>query len=83
MDKKFIAEQLFKPFSSTKKSKGMGIGAYQIRELIHSLQGEVFVDSEIGKGTKFLIYLPVTCKSHEKIIKDHTVVTPNLETSIR
>ncbi|WP_369433906.1 XrtA/PEP-CTERM system histidine kinase PrsK [Psychromonas sp. MME1] len=59
MDKTFIKEQLFKPFSSTKQDQGMGIGAYQIRELIHSLQGEVFVDSVVGKGTKFTIYLPL------------------------
>ncbi|MCG6200939.1 ATP-binding protein [Psychromonas antarctica] len=59
MDKSFINEQLFAPFSSTKKNKGMGIGAYQIRELIHSLQGEVFVESWIGKGTKFSVYLPL------------------------
>ncbi|QUM85355.1 XrtA/PEP-CTERM system histidine kinase PrsK [Moritella sp. 28] len=59
MDKVFIKEKLFKPFSSTKQDKGMGIGAYQIRELIHSLQGEIFVDSIIGKGTTFLIFLPL------------------------
>jgi putative PEP-CTERM system histidine kinase len=59
MDKEFIKEQLFKPFSSTKKNQGMGIGAYQIRELIHSLQGEVFVDSVKNQGTKFSIYLPL------------------------
>ena len=59
MDKTFIKEQLFKPFSSTKKDKGMGIGAYQIRELIHSLQGELFVDSVVGKGSTFLIFLPL------------------------
>lgn len=59
MDKKFIEEQLFKPFISTKKASGMGIGAYQIRELIHSLQGEIFVESVVGKGTNFSIYLPL------------------------
>jgi putative PEP-CTERM system histidine kinase len=66
MDQKFIKEQLFKPFSSTKENKGMGIGAYQIRELIHSLQGEVFVDSTVGKGTKFLIYLPLNSTNKEQ-----------------
>lgn len=59
MDTKFINEELFKPFSSTKQKEGMGIGAYQIRELIHSLQGDIFVDSAVGEGTKFVIYLPL------------------------
>ncbi|WP_415230113.1 XrtA/PEP-CTERM system histidine kinase PrsK [Psychromonas sp.] len=59
MDESFIKEQLFKPFSSTKQDQGMGIGAYQIRELIHSLQGEIFIESTVKKGTKFSIYLPL------------------------
>jgi putative PEP-CTERM system histidine kinase len=59
MDESFIKDKLFKPFSSTKKNQGMGIGAYQIRELIHSLQGEIFVESTVKKGTKFSIYLPL------------------------
>jgi len=66
MDNKFIKEQLFQPFSSTKENKGMGIGAYQIRELIHSLQGEVFVESTVGEGTKFLIYLPLNSTNKEQ-----------------
>ncbi|WP_435236254.1 XrtA/PEP-CTERM system histidine kinase PrsK [Psychromonas sp. PT13] len=67
MDDKFIKEQLFKPFSSTKENKGMGIGAYQIRELIHSLQGEVFVESTVGEGTTFSIYLPLNSTNKEQI----------------
>jgi putative PEP-CTERM system histidine kinase len=59
MNESFIKEKLFKPFSSTKQDQGMGIGAYQIRELIHSLQGEIFVESTVKKGTKFSIYLPL------------------------
>lgn len=66
MEKSFIDEQLFKPFSSTKKDQGMGIGAYQIQELIHSLQGEVFVESAIGEGTKFTIYLPLNSTENNK-----------------
>ncbi|MFT5880914.1 MAG: putative PEP-CTERM system histidine kinase [Moritella sp.] len=60
MDQSFINNQLFKPFSSTKQSKGMGLGAYQIRELIHSLQGELLVESTPNVGSKFSIYLPIT-----------------------
>ncbi|WP_019613730.1 XrtA/PEP-CTERM system histidine kinase PrsK [Psychromonas ossibalaenae] len=59
MEQFFINELLFKPFSSTKKNEGMGLGAYQIRELIHSLQGELFVESVKEKGTTFSIYLPL------------------------
>ena len=60
MEQSFIDELLFKPFSSTKKNQGMGLGAYQIKELIHSLQGELFVESIKGKGSTFTIYLPLS-----------------------
>lgn len=59
MEQNFIDELLFKPFSSTKNKQGMGLGAYQIKELIHSFQGELFVESIKNKGSTFTIYLPL------------------------
>ena len=43
MSREFIQERLFKPFDTTKGSKGMGIGAYQVREYVQSLGGRVEV----------------------------------------
>jgi len=62
MDADFINNKLFQPFTSTKNQHGMGIGAYQIRELIHSLNGELLVESRVNIGSKFSIYLPVTAE---------------------
>jgi signal transduction histidine kinase len=59
MDPVFIRERLFRPFDSTKGSKGMGIGAYQAREYVQSLGGHVEVQSSPGEGTAFSIILPV------------------------
>jgi putative PEP-CTERM system histidine kinase len=59
MDPQFVQQQLFRPFHSTKGSKGMGIGAYQARELARSLGGDVEVDSRPGAGTEFSFILPV------------------------
>ena len=55
----FVQQQLFRPFHSTKGSKGMGIGAYQARELARSLGGDVEVESRPGAGTRFSFILPV------------------------
>lgn len=60
MDQDFIKNQLFRPFVTTKSGKGMGIGAYQTRELIESLGGKVMVNSVIGEGTTFTITLPLS-----------------------
>jgi sensor histidine kinase regulating citrate/malate metabolism len=43
----------------TKGSKGMGIGAYQVREYVLSLGGRVDVASEEGQGTRFTLRLPL------------------------
>jgi len=58
MEASFIRERLFKPFDTTKGIRGMGIGAYQIREYVREIGGRVEVNSEPGKGTEFRIHIP-------------------------
>jgi putative PEP-CTERM system histidine kinase len=58
MDDTFIRTRLFQPFDST-KGAGMGIGAYECRETIRSLGGQLEVDSAPGRGTRFRISLPL------------------------
>jgi signal transduction histidine kinase len=59
MDEEFLRQRLFRPFDSTKGSKGMGIGAYQVREYARSMGGDVEVWSAPGRGTRFCIRLPL------------------------
>jgi len=58
MDEQFIRERLFRPFDTTKGNAGMGIGAYECREFVRELGGEVRVKSELGVGTVFQLYIP-------------------------
>lgn len=58
MDAEFIRNRLFRPFDSTKGLTGMGIGAYECREVISALGGQVVVESTPGRGTSFRILLP-------------------------
>jgi putative PEP-CTERM system histidine kinase len=51
MDARFIRERLFRPFDTTKGSRGMGIGAFQVREYMRSLGGDVEVESQPGRGS--------------------------------
>ena len=48
---------------STRKAEGTGIGLALVKEYIHLIQGTIRVKSRIGKGTEFIIKLPVTHKS--------------------
>ena len=58
MDAGFISERLFKPFDSTKGLTGMGIGMFESRETLRALGGEIEVESEPGKGSRFRVILP-------------------------
>ena len=60
MTSEFIRERLFRPFDSTKGSQSMGIGAYQARDYVWALGGQLDVTSTVGEGTTFLIRLPVS-----------------------
>jgi putative PEP-CTERM system histidine kinase len=57
MTEEFIRHKLFKPFETTKGASGMGIGAYQAREIVRGLGGEMSVTSQVGKGTVVSILL--------------------------
>jgi putative PEP-CTERM system histidine kinase len=60
MDAEFIRERLFRPFDTTKGARGMGIGAYQAREYLRSVGGDVEVTSTPGRGTAFSFIFPAT-----------------------
>lgn len=57
MSPEFVRTKLFKPFVSS-KTDGFGIGAFEARELIRSMGGEMDVESREGVGTRFYIHLP-------------------------
>jgi putative PEP-CTERM system histidine kinase len=59
MSEQFIREQLFKPFESTKGADGIGIGAYQAREYVRELRGDIQYQSTPGAGTSVTISLPL------------------------
>jgi putative PEP-CTERM system histidine kinase len=66
MDEAFIRDNLFRPFASTKPS-GMGIGAYECREYVRELQGEIRVRSEAGKGSVFEVTLPCHVRQDDAV----------------
>lgn len=58
MSPEFIRDRLFRPFDSTKGLTGMGIGAFESREFVRLLGGDLMVRSHPGRGTLFRVLLP-------------------------
>ena len=53
-----VKPKLFTPMVTT-KSKGQGLGLAVVKRLVEALDGKITFESEIGKGAKFRIELPV------------------------
>ena len=52
-----VKRRAFDPFFTT-KAKGVGLGLALVQKMVHLHGGEVSVESEPGKGSKFLVRIP-------------------------
>jgi signal transduction histidine kinase len=53
-----VKEKIFKPLFTT-KSKGQGFGLAVVKKLVEALNGHISFETEVGKGTTFIIEMPL------------------------
>jgi len=53
-----VMKRCFEPFFTTKGNKGTGMGLAVAYGIVQRHNGRIDVQSEVGKGTKFVIHLP-------------------------
>lgn len=56
-------KHIFDPFFTT-KGKGTGLGLAICQRIIEAHKGEIEIESEVGKGTRFIIRLCIPSNSH-------------------
>jgi PAS domain S-box-containing protein len=60
-----IFDPLFRENRTDLHAKGMGLGLDICKKIIKSLNGEITVESELGKGSKFKFEIPVKLRKKE------------------
>lgn len=53
-----LQDQIFEPFFTTKGNQGTGLGLHVLDQVVQRVQGQIILESELGRGSSFIITLP-------------------------
>lgn len=76
-----VMDKIFDPFFTTKEvGKGTGLGLSTVYGIIKQTGGYVYLDSEVGKGSMFRIFLPrhIPEEKPEPVVKKETSAVQDL-----
>ena len=64
--------KIFRPFFTTKKQRGMGLGLSICDSIIRAHGGRISVVSSVGQGTTVVVHLPLDAPSRETAYGSHS-----------
>ena len=73
-------KKIFEPFFTIKQEKGTGLGLAIVQSIVKALGGVVRVESSVGVGTRFEVFLPL---ADGKILGQEVPISPAKENSAK
>jgi signal transduction histidine kinase/ActR/RegA family two-component response regulator len=77
-----VKKRIFDPFFTTKGVTNSGLGMSVSYGIIKRHGGEILIESELGKGTTFIIHLPTGYGEEETAVKEGTPIKESRQARI-
>lgn len=72
IDQARIFERFERVIAQARKGAGFGVGLWIVRQLVAAMDGRISLDSEVGRGSTFVVELPIRAIQNQRLAGETT-----------